>query len=83
MVADLALFFACYDYGQGGLWMCIRAASAEAILRQYPELSVFPTRPGWMTPDRATKLASEAVDLDAAPNLILSEILENRRRGDL
>ncbi len=31
-------FLACYDYGQGGIWLYIRGESPEQIKRTYPAL---------------------------------------------
>lgn len=34
-------FFALYDYGQGGLWVIVRADSVAQIRNKYPQLEVF------------------------------------------
>lgn len=34
-------FFSLYDYGQGGLWVIIRADSVAQICKKYPQLEVF------------------------------------------
>ena len=41
-------FLACYDYGMGGLWWVIRAASSAHIERVAPALTVFDAVPDWM-----------------------------------
>jgi hypothetical protein len=42
-------FLACYDYGQGGVWLLLDAPSLEDAQRAYPELTVFASRPAWMS----------------------------------
>jgi hypothetical protein len=42
-------FIACYDYGQGGVWLLLDAPSFEDAQRAYPELTVFASRPAWMS----------------------------------
>lgn len=38
-------YFVLYDYGQGGAWVIIAAASAEQIRGKYPMLRVFEDTP--------------------------------------
>jgi hypothetical protein len=49
MTAAPHTFLACYDYGQGGVWLLLDAASAEEAQSAYPELTVFSSRPAWMS----------------------------------
>ena len=37
-----------YDYGQGGVWTWIRAESADAVRRLYPELQIIEGPPTWV-----------------------------------
>lgn len=41
-------FFSLYDYGQGGLWVIIRADSAAQIRDRYPQLEVFEGTPSML-----------------------------------
>jgi hypothetical protein len=38
-------FLACYDYGQGGVWLYVRGESPEAIRQTYPRLTVYEVPP--------------------------------------
>jgi hypothetical protein len=42
-------YLACYDYGQGGVWLYLDAQSADAIKADYPALTVFESAPTWWT----------------------------------
>jgi hypothetical protein len=54
-------FLVCYDYGQGGVWRYLHAASADAIAKEYPVLTVFDSAPPWWTPEieNSTRKSSE------------------------
>jgi hypothetical protein len=49
-------FLACYDYGQGGIWVFIVAESAREITDAYPELSIAERTPDWVTPDAMQRI---------------------------
>jgi hypothetical protein len=40
-----------HDYGRGGLWAYVVASSPAEILERFPELTVFESKPDWMTDD--------------------------------
>lgn len=42
-------FLAVHDYGQGGVWLLLEAQSHGEAQAMYPMLTVFETRPDWMT----------------------------------
>ena len=42
-------FLACYDYGQGGVWLVLDAPSHREAQQAFPGLTVFETRPSWMS----------------------------------
>lgn len=44
-------YLACYDYGQGGIWIYIEAESPSQISEAYRDLIVFETPPTWWTPE--------------------------------
>jgi hypothetical protein len=52
-------YLVCYDYGMGGLWGIITADSIQDISELYPELTVFETRPFWMTNDQYASIAKQ------------------------
>jgi len=54
-----APYLCCYDYGQGGVWLLIDAASPEAITKKFPGLAVFTGRPDWMPSEEELKLRQE------------------------
>jgi hypothetical protein len=45
----VAEFLVCYDYGQGGVWLYLKAGTAADITDRYPALTVFETPPDWWT----------------------------------
>ena len=49
MTAAPHTFLACHGYGQGGVWLLLDAPSFEEAQRVYPELTVFHSRPEWMS----------------------------------
>jgi hypothetical protein len=72
-------FLVVFDYGQGGLWAYVRADSADAITRKYPELQVFRRPPDWMAPDLQEKLrATQTYELNEEPRGLLARILKDR-----
>ena len=40
-------YLVCYDYGTGGLWWWITAASADEITAAFREVTVFDSPPSW------------------------------------
>ena len=40
-------FLACYDYGQGGIWLYVDAESASDIGAKYRDLTVFESPPNF------------------------------------
>jgi hypothetical protein len=42
-------FLACYDYGQGGVWLILDAPTCAAAQAAFPKLKVFESRPSWMS----------------------------------
>jgi hypothetical protein len=42
-------YLTCYDYGMGGVWLYLEAASPAEIKTAYPDLTVFETPPAWWT----------------------------------
>ena len=42
-------YLACYDYGQGGVWLVLDAPSYPEAQQAFPALTVFETRPSWMS----------------------------------
>lgn len=40
-------FLVCFDYGMGGLWWWITAASADEIMAAYRDVTVFDEPPHW------------------------------------
>ncbi len=57
VMATKKSFLVVYDYGTGGVWALVKAASAEEIVRKYPVLTVVEERPAWMTDE-----ALESID---------------------
>lgn len=40
-------FLMCYDYGTGGLWWQVEAASAADVRAAFPNFTVFDSPPTW------------------------------------
>jgi hypothetical protein len=54
-----APYLCCYNYGQGGVWLLVDAASPEEVTNRYPGLTVFIGRPDWMTPEEEERMRQE------------------------
>jgi hypothetical protein len=76
MYPVLTDYLACYDYGQGGVWVVVSAHSAEAITGRYPELQVASQRPAWLDDSQYERLPRHL--LDASPTGVLQTIVEGR-----
>ena len=70
---------ACYDYGTGGAWLCLVAASAAQIRERFPGLHVVTHRPNWLT-DQEDRLLRErmTIDIDNTENAFLAALLQQR-----
>lgn len=72
---DKQEFFALYDYGQGGLWVILRAESAEQIRRKYPELEVFEGLPPMLDESTLSVVRGAGVrDIDDPPDGWLADL---------
>jgi hypothetical protein len=40
-------YLACYDYGTGGIWYWMLAASAQEVRLAFPQFIVFESKPDW------------------------------------
>jgi len=66
-------YLAVYDYGQGGIWTLIDAASPQEIQRRFPELKVVAERPKWMTDTEFARIErSRHFDIDSATGWLLN-----------
>ena len=66
-------YLAVYDYGSGGVWMYVRAASKDQIRARFPGLSVVNEEPSWMTLGVKKKLQdSMSFDADKPTGLLRS-----------
>jgi hypothetical protein len=65
-------FLACYGYGQGGVWVFIRANARADIEAEYPELTLVETPPAWLVA-RVLPL----LDLEH-PSGLLQDLLDQR-----
>ncbi len=54
------------------------ARSVEEIPCLYPELTIVPERPEWMTPERHAELVEQSYDIDGAPSGVLNVVLTDR-----
>lgn len=68
-------FAALHDYGQGGLWVIIRAESAAHIREKYPQLQVFEDRPPMLDDSTLAAIRGGGVqDIDEPPSGWLAEL---------
>jgi hypothetical protein len=65
-------FLACYDYGQGGIWLYVEGESSEQIESAYPSLTIFEIAPPFWN-DELETLAREH---NPATNPVWAEWLE-------
>ncbi len=71
-------FLVCYDYGQGGVWAFVEAASEHDILRRFPELQVVGKRPSWMSETEMARIRERrTLDLDR-PSGLLQDLIAQR-----
>lgn len=80
MVNAKQRFLVVYDYGMGGLWGAMTAASEAEIRAKYPELTIFPGRPEWMAEGDYEEIRSELYDIDEAPRGLLKALLSDRQK---
>ena len=59
MSTTAAPFLACYDYGQGGVWLLIDAPNEEGAQAAYPFLAYFKSQPPWMSETESTQLRAD------------------------
>jgi len=55
-------FLACYDYGQGGIWLYFKARSADEVRLKYPCLTVFESAPPFWTDELETLARSHDIE---------------------
>jgi hypothetical protein len=68
-------YWATYDYGQGGVWACLRAPSAAKIRERYPSLTVYEEPPPFLSAAEIEAIRRQGVqDLDDPPRGWLAEL---------
>ena len=72
-------FLVCYDYGRGGVWGYVRAASASEITEKFPELVVADEVPAWMSDDIQAKLKEREEDIERPSDGLLATLLRDRQ----
>jgi len=74
-----------YDYGAGGVWTYLVAASADEIKSRYPLLEVLEELPSWLDKKRLAEMKIRTVDVDDAADPFLevlrAEKQDNTRPG--
>jgi hypothetical protein len=70
-------FLVVYDYGQGGFWAIVRAESPVDVQSRFPELTLVPDRPAWMSDQVLSDLHDEVLNV-RQPTGLLSDILRER-----
>lgn len=74
-------YLAVDDYGMGGVWMYIDARSPEEIEGLYPELTVFPDPPDFLSPKQLKRFEAERhFDVDEPPRDYLADLVAARKR---
>ena len=72
-------FYVAYEYGSGAAWAFVKAATADEVVAELPELDVYETPPEWMTIEDLHRVREHAyVELDQHANLDV--ILDASRR---
>lgn len=74
-MTGMGSFLACYDYGQGGLWIYLEGESLAQVISEYPGLAIFSAPPPWW--DEESERAARKHDPAKPP---FKEILENARK---
>ena len=74
-------FLAVYEYGMGGVWVCLLARTGQEIRDRYPDLTVLEEKPDWMSVEMANDIEAEGVyDVDAAPDGYLRNLTDARSK---
>ena len=73
------LFLVLYDYGQGGLWAYLRAASADEIRLAFPDLVIVPEPPDWMEEGEVRRLQDDAQPVNGPHHGFLAELYAGGR----
>ena len=69
-------FWSLYNYGQGGLWVVIRAESAAQVRERYPQLEVFEEIPAMLDESTVMTIRRSAVqDIDEPPTGWLADLM--------
>lgn len=69
-----------YDYGQGGVWAYILAASAQIIKEKFPQLSIYDKPPKWMTAADVDDIKKKmTIDIDDESNRFLASLRRSSR----
>jgi hypothetical protein len=72
-------FLAVHDYGMGGIWKYIDAPDAEAIARLYPEFTIYPESPDFLSSEDLVRIERELhFDVDVPPTGYLADIVAAR-----
>jgi hypothetical protein len=72
-------FFVAYEYGSGVAWAYAKAATADEVVAEFPELDVYETPPEWMTVEDLHQVREHAF-VEIGDNASLDHILDAARR---
>lgn len=75
-------FYVAYEYGSGAAWAFVKAATADEVVAEFPELDVYETPPEWMTIDDLHQVREHAF-VEIRKNANLDHILDASRRLSL
>jgi len=67
-----------YDYGSGGVWTYILAASAGDIKQRYPQLEVVEKAPPWLDSKRLDEMSPEVIDIDNGADPFLMALIAEK-----
>lgn len=74
-------FYVAYEYGSGAAWAFVKAATADEVVAELPELDVYDTPPEWMTVEDMHRVREHAsVEITSSS---LDSILDASRRLSL
>lgn len=72
-------FYVAYEYGGGAAWAFVKAATADEVVAEFPEVDVYETPPEWMTIEDLHQVREHAsVEMRASSSL--DHILEASSR---
>ena len=70
-------FLVCYDYGQGGRWAIVYAASREAVSSKFRHIEVIDNRPSWLNDEEYSRL--KRIDIEDLGDSVWADLAKDMK----